>query len=76
MKEFDMWWKENNYLYMQPISYGEMKMCWDDAHKAGMLAAADIADKYAFKIQSKDSAEYAIGNNIGEAIRRKANVTY
>ena len=79
MKEFDEWrsehfteWKDFLDINGKGVVKSQQEML-EEAFKAGMLAAADIADNYAFKIQSKDSAEYAIGNNIGEAIRRKAN---
>ena len=47
MKDFKEWWKENDYLYGQPIAYDEMQQCWDSAYKAGMLAAADILKEHA-----------------------------
>jgi len=70
MKQFDEWHTpeiENKLIYLDPEEIAIISF------RAGMLAAADIADNYAFYIQSKDSGEYAIGNNIGVKIREAAN---
>jgi len=72
MKQFYEWWK--NYSTDHKYTARERAVAYD-AFKAGTLAAADIADRSVFPFgirSSKDSVEYAIGNNIGARIRKAA----
>jgi len=81
MKEFDDYWEENWNEQDWAGCKRACRLCYEDAKKKGikegMLAAADIADSSVFPFgirSSKDSVEYAIGNNIGAIIRKAAYI--
>jgi len=45
MKEFDKYWKENWNEYEWAGCERACRLCYEDAYLAGMLAAADLAEK-------------------------------